>query len=184
MVVASGFDLRAMRAALLGVLRTISGVSLARDAADRAVTEEEATWVMPDDDTQATVKVSVFSVRGNGGAETRYGSLIGAPDDLDPNVCANRLITFNIKVECHRSEYLAFEYTEKIRSHLERPDTLETLALAGLTLNNMLGSFRANFTREGRLISMAGFDVLFNAVSNLGTDPAPRILTATATREV
>jgi hypothetical protein len=178
----SGFNLQLMRATLLTICEEVSGISEARPVGSRAVTEEESSWVAPDPDTQATLRVGIFGVQANGGTEFRADDdRAGEPNNVTGTTCANRIITFTIKVEVQRSEFLAFEYVERMRSHIERADILARLAAVGLTLNNTKGSYNTSFTREGRRTSAAGFDIVFNTVTNLVSEPAPLIKTATVT---
>jgi hypothetical protein len=189
---ASGLDLKAIRAGLRAVSADISGISVSAPIGNRAVSDEDQSWVMADPATQAALTFRLISCVGLGEDENRHTfdediTPEGAdePGALLVNTCGNRKLTFSIKCECYEAEFLAFEYIEKVRSNIARPSVNQTIASFGCSINN-IGQARPPFslTSNGRTVSVVGFDLVLNTVSNLADVPDTTIETFDVQSEV
>lgn len=177
-----GFDLRAIRLGLKAMLENISGISVSLPVGQRAVSDEEQSWIMADPETQAVLTFRLTVGAGLGCDECRYefDDAITPPGATEPggftvNVCGNRILTFSIKCECYEAEYLAFEYIERIRSNFARPSIQEAVKAFGCSWNDMTPSRAMTLTTNGRTVSVAGFDLILNTVSNLADTPVTTI---------
>lgn len=195
----AGFDLAAVRAGLVTIFQDISGISdVVSVVANRAVTEQDRPWVMPDPATDARLEFKLISlVSLGGGDEVRQEydpDLVIEGDTSGPNgdpatggfvvgVGGPRVMTFSVKVVCHDLVMTAFEYVERVRSNLNRPSILDRIAELECSLNDIGGSRDMSYAREGRMISVAGFDLVLNITSNLEDDPITTIETVNTTNE-
>lgn len=151
-------------------------------------TEENRAWIFCDDANQATVRFRLLSVVGLGVEELRGGydedavipgdtySGPGAPlGGYVWEVSGNRRLTFSVLVECARQDLTAHLFAERIRTRLRLPSSMAALRALELGLNSIGASTDRPYEHDGREISYATFDVVFNAADSATDAPVTTI---------
>lgn len=196
----AGLDLEAIRNGLTAIFEDISGVSDVQPVmSNRAVTEEDRPWVMPDPSTDARLEfklVSLVSLGGGDEVRTEFDPDLEIPGDTSgeggapvsggftSTVSGVRVLTFSVKGTCYDHKKGAFEYLERVRSNLQRPSILDRIKALDLSLNDVMPGRDISYVREGRAVSCAVFDLVLNATSGLTDDPVTTIESVNTTHTI
>lgn len=148
---------------------------------------------------QAKITYDYISIAGWGYDEwrTRYDATIQIPGDTyepDPAhpdlrlggvITTNtgvRALTVQIKVECFDSSdgKAAWPILEKVRTRMGLPTVIDALAEAGIAIQTIGASHPAEYDdANGRRVSVAFFEIVFNGSDAEDDDPATTIESAT-----
>lgn len=144
--------------------------------------------------TLAKVEYMIVSISGHGNDEQRNAydpGLVIPGDTYQPNpaqpsqrlggvvtsVTGNREIVVQIKAEAHDPRAGgAFAYVERVRTRLGLPTITDRLEAAGLAVQDTRDARPADYENSnGRAVSVAWFEVIFNAADVASDDPATTI---------
>ncbi len=143
--------------------------------------------------TLAKLEYSIVSIVGLGQEEFRgaYDPLIVIPGDTyepDPNapsarlggliisVHGNRQVNVQIKAEAFApTGGGAFAYIERVRTRICLPSVSDRLEAVGLAIADYSDARPADYVENGRTVSVAWFEVTFNAADQADDSPVTTI---------
>jgi hypothetical protein len=171
-----------IRRGLRTIFDALSGISVATaDSPDQP-------WTAPDYSTGAQVNFKIIGMKnaGRDGVRMAYDELATVPGDLYEDaegnsigafvveVVGNRVLTVSVRVECedHDDDATAWPFAEAIRAGLKRPSVLSSLQDLGLGIARVSDLRDLSYTEkdERRVVSVAQFDLVLNAASNITDD--------------
>lgn len=200
-------DLAGSLAELQAILDVVCGIPGSISADGRAPfyfpNVGAAGELLPDGSTNtntlAKVEYMIVSTTGVGTDElrTEYDPDLVIPGDTyQPNPDAplerlgglvqsmhgNRLVTVQIKCECYASTGGgAFAFVERVRTRLGLPTITDRLEQAGFAVCEDRDARPADYEENGRTVSVAWFEVVFNAADRADDDPITTIENAEGT---
>lgn len=149
--------------------------------------------VFADDVNEATLQVKLLGSQRLGQDEDRsaYDPAAVIPGDtfsgpgsplggFVPTFVGQRTLRVQITVECEFQDlgHTAWRYTERCRDRLPLPSSKQALSSLGLALAHLSETRNLDYIdTEGRQVSVASFDVDFNAAATTLDDPITTIET-------
>lgn len=137
---------------------------------------ELESWV-----TQDRLWLQILSSNDVGHDEIRYTTNGGAAPEVDQEPTFSGLREFTLQITCEsRDQYAAshaIHHLEVLRASLYKPSVVDAFTTAKIAVADILAVTQQDREYEGRWISQASMDVLFNSVSNVtDTDEATGLI--------
>lgn len=113
----------------------------------------------------ARCELRLSGLVGSGIDEVRKTYTDGPNPSRSVALVGNRKFTVSVRIESDEQSpgRNAIHYAALLRTRIRRPDVLEALRVAGVSLGRILASTEADYVRDGRLVSLVITDVLLLA---------------------